>query len=267
MSPKKRSRSVGTRAKPTCWECGQTGHYSSSCPTLTEKLLKTARQTSSSAQIRQFLAKNSKASLLNLPMKRWRTLKRASGRRHFRAGPAGKNAQSKARKCRQTAAHARHAEKDKLRAPRPKANPAKQMRVTKKTVEAAHKKLLQTKWCWMQKNCDCGGVLLACSFKHCQQRGLGRKFVYCTDCRNYKDVMHWSHLPNVRMSLPSLAETIRLYFESVTAPTAEDIARRIGTSGTSGGPVHSITDALWRHEVRCWEARQKKSYAAWCCES
>lgn len=100
MSPKKRSRSVGTRAKPTCWECGQTGHYSSSCPTLTEKLLKAARQTSSSAQIRQFLAKNSKASLLNLPMKRWRTLKRASGRRHFRAGPAGKNAQSKARKCR-----------------------------------------------------------------------------------------------------------------------------------------------------------------------
>ena len=192
-----------------------------------------------------------------IPMERRKTLKRASGRRHFRAGPAAKNVQSKARKCRQTAARARHAEKDKLRAPRPKANPAKQMRVTKKTVEAAHKKLLQTKWCWMQKNCDCGGVLLACSFKHCQQRGLGRKFVYCTGCRNYKDVMHWSHLPNVRMPLPSLAETMRLYFESVTAPTAEDIARRIGMSGTSGSPVHSIIDALWRHEIRCWEARQK----------
>lgn len=147
---------------------------------------------------------------------------------------AGKNAKSR----RRNKSKFLRENRDSMRRPRALKDQSKQPPVTRDTVKAAHTFLIRTGWCWK-----------ALSFKHCQGRGHGRKFVRCSHCGAYRDVLAWSYLPVLRMPLPAVVEAMKQWFTGSLPPSVEDVGRLLGFSGMASTSLRSLLLTLAKHEA------------------
>ena len=243
------SSSRGSKSEPQCTHCGGQGHYASSCSDLGKKLLSLlATKTHSSQKLQKFLSDASSAQIMGCPKKPLKSLKRSKGNRHFRArkaSEAGKNPKSQ----RGSNAKVKHKKREKLRRPRSFKDESKQVAVTRDSVKAAHAFLKRTGWCWKPGRCECGGTFEALSFQHCESRGHGRRFVRCSDCSSYRDVLTWSHLPKLRMPLPSVVAAMKHWFGGSVPPSADHVGRLLGLSGKSATSLKSLLSTLASHEA------------------
>ena len=200
-------RSKGSKSEPCCASCGSTGHYSSSCPTLAAKLLSAVTRTHGTRQVKEFLKSQKPAKLLGCEHKKKKTLKRASGKRFFQRNAVSS---SDAKKAQPDKKRKRiRAGKEARRTPRAQKNVEKQSRISEREVNRAYRYLKDNKFCWKPGLCECGGQWEQLSHRHNQCRGRGRKFFRCLDCQTYRDVLVFSHLPPLRMTLPAVAAALK----------------------------------------------------------
>ena len=54
-----------------------------------------------------------------------------------------------------------------------------------------------------------------------------------------------------RMPLVMVSRLVTEYFAVTPSPSSYKIAQRLGMSGSAGGPVHTLTTLLVKHEARC----------------
>jgi len=138
---------------------------------------------------------------------------------------------------------------DAIRRPRSLRDKAKQPAVTRDTTQKAYALLKKLGWCWKPSSCACGGKFELLSFAHSQKRGHGRRFMRCSDCETYKDVLAWSHLPKLRLALPSLVEAMKIWFASSVPPSSDHVGRQIGVCGQNKSSLKTLFDALAKHEA------------------
>ena len=62
----------------------------------------------------------------------------------------------------------------------------------------------------------------------------------CSDCSSYRDVLTWSHLPKLRMPLPSVVAAMKHWFGGSVPPSADHVGRLLGLSGTSATSLKSL---------------------------
>ena len=245
---KSTSSKRGTKTNPLCTYCHDNGHYASSCPELGKKLLSLLQKKHSSESLQTFLAEAHNAEIVGCQKKGLRTLKRAKGNRHFRARAASESGTlKKAQKGKK--AKEKNRCRDAIRRPRSHRDKAKQPAVTRDSTQKAYALLKKLGWCWKPSSCACGGKFELISFAHSQKRGHGRRFVRCSDCETYKDVLAWSHLPKLRLALPSLVEAMKIWFASSVPPSSDHVGRQIGVCGQNKSSLKTLFDALATHEA------------------
>ena len=245
---KSKSSNRGTKTAPLCTYCHCNGHYASSCPELGKKLLSLLQKKHSSDSLQKFLAEAENAEIVGVQKRGRRTLKRAKGNRHFRARAASESgAQKKSRRGKN--AKEKNRARDAIRRPRSRQDKAQQPAVTRDSTQKAYALLKKLGWCWKPTACECGGTFELLSFAHSQRRGHGRRFVRCNDCETYKDVMTWSHLPKLRLPLPSLVEAMKIWFTGSVPPSSDQVGCRIGVCGQNKSSLKTLLDTLASHEA------------------
>ena len=176
-----------------------------------------------------------------------KTLKRARGNRQFRGNIPAKNGTKKKN---QKGRKSKLKNKERARRPRSIVVQKQQPAVTRDTTQKAYNVLLRTGWCWKPKLCHCGGTFETLSFRHSNMRGSGRLFLRCTDsdCRSYKDVLCFSHLPSLRMPLSHIVEAMKCWFSKSCPPSADDVGRHLGLAGQSHSSLKKLFETLGKHE-------------------
>lgn len=256
---RKKVRKRGTKAEPLCNHCGLRGHNASSCESLAKKLLGLLRKKHSAEQLQTFLASAHAAELVGCDRKALKTLKRAKGNRNFRTRVASKAGASKKSK-KGRSSKKKNRDREAQRKPRSRVHIDKQPSVNRDSVQRAYNFLKRTGWCWQRTTCHCGGSFENISFKHSQCRGHGRRFVRCADCGSYRDVLSWSHLPILRLSLPCVVEAMKRWFAGSTPPSADEIGRQLGMSGQSKSALRRLVDTLATHEATLASEEQDQTW-------
>ena len=224
----KGSRSKGTKAEPVCSCCDKRGHYASACPVLAKQVLAALGKTHSSAQIKKIVAKNTSLKLQDFHGKNVKTGKRASGNRSLR-GPVASaaGAASKAQKGR--SAKKKNKEREQKRRPRAQKQKGKQPKVGARSVAGAFASLVFA-------SAEAPGPSLVLHIA--SNAALAANS--CAVKIAYKDVLAWSHLPQVRMSLPCVQRALELYFGQTPPPSVDHIGLQLGLSGKNTGSLKKL---------------------------
>ena len=234
-----------------CSLCKQTGHHATRCPSLAQKALKALTKFAQPKELQAHLAAGKPLKVLDVVRRPKRSLKKASGKRGKRVGWK-KSVQSKTAKTKKKKkAKKKNTEKDRNRISRSAKKPDKQQLWKFSDVRNAYRRLLTCKWLWHPNECSCGGVLTLEKPEESQHRGVGRMFLRCSECRLWKDVLTYSHLPRVRMPLPHVLQAMCIFFRTVKIPSLNEMAAEMGYNGHAGGCLAALRNSLLHSCARC----------------
>lgn len=118
-------------------------------------------------------------------------------------------------------------------------------------VRNAYRRLLTSKWLWHPTECSCGGIFTLEKPEASDHRGTGRMFLRCSECRLWKDVLTYSHLPRLRMPLPHVVKAMCIFFRNVKIPSLNEMASEMGYNGHAGGCLAALRNSLLRSCARC----------------
>lgn len=245
-------RKRGSKEAPRCGFCGDLNHYRTSCPKLAAELLAAATKESGVDRLCAHL-QSGKPIRLNVARKSQRTAKKAGGK-IFKKPTKSPWSKSKAKR----RADAQEAHRAKEQKRKPKSVKVKKPKWKVQDVQTALTKLRKSGWLPLKKKkCHCGGNLVPLPLRATYQRGHGRAFQRCNQCRKWFDVMTWSVLPVVKMPLPVIWMILQRYFHGLHAESVESCAKALGLSGSNTSALAKLWRALQTAEVRCMEHKQR----------